>query len=309
MLNPSNQLDSYILIIGNNYLHKYITPTVDALSSAFPDKKILVIGEKNHIKNNVIFYKSGLIDEKFINKAYCNAQFVICPSHYEGFGFPLIKSLAYHKPVMVKESELWQEMKIRLKNENIFFYQTTQDLINQLKSNGFPISTKIASSNENDGWERSANEMADFFSKLCEDKNNLVQNISLRIEHLQLLQKREDNNNFLKLRSVTQIRYSLKIKSFFAQVFWKIKTQNAMRICKKSPLFDRAWYMNEYPDVVISGQDPILHYIKYGAKEGRDPGPIFSTSNYFIAHPEIIKTGINPLVHHAYVIKGRKPRH
>lgn len=51
-------------------------------------------------------------------------------------------------------------------------------------------------------------------------------------------------------------------------------------------VFDEAWYLERYPDVAISGVDPVQHYLRHGCDEGRDPSPAFSTSNYYRAHPE-----------------------
>jgi hypothetical protein len=45
------------------------------------------------------------------------------------------------------------------------------------------------------------------------------------------------------------------------------------------------------------GIDPIVHYLLYGAYEGRDPSKDFSTSTYFQDNPEILIEGINPLIH------------
>ena len=38
-------------------------------------------------------------------------------------------------------------------------------------------------------------------------------------------------------------------------------------------LFDADWYLAQYEDVARSGLDPLAHYLKHGAAEGRDPGP------------------------------------
>lgn len=38
-----------------------------------------------------------------------------------------------------------------------------------------------------------------------------------------------------------------------------------------SPNFDSIWYLDTYPDVKKAGMNPLVHYIKYGKKEGRQP--------------------------------------
>lgn len=72
----------------------------------------------------------------------------------------------------------------------------------------------------------------------------------------------------------------------------------ALRLIAVSPLFDAKWYLTTYPDVAAAGIDPALHYIRHGAKEGRDPGPFFSTQRYLAANPDVKDAGVNPLFHY-----------
>jgi hypothetical protein len=65
-----------------------------------------------------------------------------------------------------------------------------------------------------------------------------------------------------------------------------------------SDLFDHNWYLRKNADVASTGMDPIKHYIKYGAEEGRDPGPLFSTQGYLAANPDVDIAGVNPLFHY-----------
>ena len=64
-----------------------------------------------------------------------------------------------------------------------------------------------------------------------------------------------------------------------------------------SPLFDREWYLAKNQDVLKAGFDPVLHYLLFGAKEGRLPGPNFDTANYLKANADVQDAGVNPLVH------------
>ena len=47
-----------------------------------------------------------------------------------------------------------------------------------------------------------------------------------------------------------------------------------------SGIFDATWYMETYTDVAETSIDPLIHFVKYGFNEGRDPGPNFSLSGY-----------------------------
>ncbi|MBA1445492.1 MAG: hypothetical protein M3H12_16345 [Chromatiales bacterium] len=80
------------------------------------------------------------------------------------------------------------------------------------------------------------------------------------------------------------------------------KTQKSekllVKLLKDSGLFDEAWYLAEYPDVTEAGIDPVQHYLRYGASEGRNPSSKFDTVFYLTTNPDIAQAGINPLVHY-----------
>ncbi|MCL3837901.1 hypothetical protein [Aeromicrobium duanguangcaii] len=70
------------------------------------------------------------------------------------------------------------------------------------------------------------------------------------------------------------------------------------RELRASALFDGAWYLRAYPDVVATGLSPALHYLRLGATEGKDPGPEFSTKRYLAKHPLVARRQANPLLNH-----------
>jgi hypothetical protein len=67
---------------------------------------------------------------------------------------------------------------------------------------------------------------------------------------------------------------------------------------KNSGLFDPEFYLQSNPGVRASGINPIIHYIKRGWKENKDPGPGFSTSWYLKTYQDVKEGGINPLYHY-----------
>jgi hypothetical protein len=52
------------------------------------------------------------------------------------------------------------------------------------------------------------------------------------------------------------------------------RLRDADRIAR-SGLFDADHYQRRYPDVTASGTDPLVHYVLWGAHEGRSPHPLF----------------------------------
>jgi hypothetical protein len=68
--------------------------------------------------------------------------------------------------------------------------------------------------------------------------------------------------------------------------------------------FDAEFYLHRYPDVRASGMDPLVHYIRFGWHEGRDPSSGFSTCYYLDANPDVRAQGFNPFYH--YLTRGRQ---
>ena len=70
----------------------------------------------------------------------------------------------------------------------------------------------------------------------------------------------------------------------------------AVRLIRDSGLFDTRWYLETYPDVAARRMDPILHYVRHGAREGRDPNSLFSSNWYLTTYAEVAASGVNPLL-------------
>ena len=80
-------------------------------------------------------------------------------------------------------------------------------------------------------------------------------------------------------------------------------------LLRSSDLMDSAWYRSYYYDLRDLHEEPALHYLKRGAREGRDPGPDFNTSFYLSLYPDVASAGVNALVHYlkAGQSEGRRP--
>jgi O-antigen biosynthesis protein len=70
-----------------------------------------------------------------------------------------------------------------------------------------------------------------------------------------------------------------------------------------SEFFNTGAYLEQNPDVLASGINPLLHYLEHGAKEGRSPGTLFDAAWYKSEYPDVAKSGMNPLAH--YLLHGR----
>jgi hypothetical protein len=80
--------------------------------------------------------------------------------------------------------------------------------------------------------------------------------------------------------------------------------------CRPNPFFDTRWYLQRYEDVRRAGINPLVHYLENGYREGRNPGPEFETDFYLLTYPDVRTSGMNPLVHYLRHGKdgGRLPR-
>ena len=76
------------------------------------------------------------------------------------------------------------------------------------------------------------------------------------------------------------------------------------RIISKSGLFDSAYYLTSNSDLLAGDIDPVLHYVIFGANEGRNPSRTFSTRWYMESHPDLTAWKRNPLVH--FILHGAK---
>jgi hypothetical protein len=113
-------------------------------------------------------------------------------------------------------------------------------------------------------------------------------------------------------------RLQHELSAVKSTVFWRaaapirwirgrVTLSEQYKMINRSGLFDSAWYLDTYPDVKLTNMDPIVHYLRYGADEGRNPGLAFDTTSYLHKNPDIRATGINPLVHYLrYGIKEER---
>jgi len=75
-------------------------------------------------------------------------------------------------------------------------------------------------------------------------------------------------------------------------------------IIKKSGLFDKDYYLNNNEHHSKIKINPIIHYLKTGALQGKDPSKDFSTAFYLQQNRDVCNSGINPLVH--YILYGKE---
>jgi O-antigen biosynthesis protein len=74
--------------------------------------------------------------------------------------------------------------------------------------------------------------------------------------------------------------------------------EKEIEILRRSPLLDPVWYRQTYADLRRAPIDVARHYLEHGAREGRNPSAHFDTTSYLEQHPDLVASGMNPLVHY-----------
>ena len=132
--------------VCNHFWHKEVAATVNALAAADPDRTVVVLaGPKDappppdhgryapsglKPRPNVIKLNAGALSHAEIGAVYRDAAVVVFPSHYEGFGIPLLNALAAKKPVAIRPLRVFEEMVRRIgEDPNIHVFQTTAELV------------------------------------------------------------------------------------------------------------------------------------------------------------------------------------
>ncbi len=105
--------EGFIFVVGNDYDHKDVVPTVELLAAAFPYEAFVALGPPLTIRPRVRMLQSGKLSEAEIHRLYANARMVIFPSFYEGFGFPVLTTLAYGGTLVARGSALLEEIAAR----------------------------------------------------------------------------------------------------------------------------------------------------------------------------------------------------
>ena len=75
-------------------------------------------------------------------------------------------------------------------------------------------------------------------------------------------------------------------------------------LIRSSGFFDEGAYLENNPDVAQANLEPLLHYLLYGGREGRDLVPYFYSKWYLDTYEDAKNSGMNPLVH--YLKYGQK---
>lgn len=146
------------------------------------------------------------------------------------------------------------------------------------------------------------------FSEFTEQEENYIPYPGLSVEKAIEISHRLQNIKICRVKEkvdylndlVTSVQ-NFRVIRIFRKIFHQLKrSQNSLLIhrIEKSGLFDQEYYLNTYPEVKITGMDPLTHYMEYGWREEFNPSRKFNTSIYLRRFPELRSSGYCPLVHY-----------
>jgi glycosyltransferase involved in cell wall biosynthesis len=119
----------YFFVVGNRFAHKdvhYIAEKISRLGN----KKVIALADKTEQSGNISYIRSGSISSRKMEELYVNASVVIFPSHYEGFGFPIMHALANRRPVICRDLPVYHEIiEKTAEGINVYPCRSRSDLI------------------------------------------------------------------------------------------------------------------------------------------------------------------------------------
>jgi glycosyltransferase involved in cell wall biosynthesis len=110
---PASEENAFFFVVGNDYDHKDIGPSVELLTTAFPYQPIAALGGAVSTTPRVSVFQSGKLSDVEIHRLYSGAGLIVFPSFYEGFGLPILTALAYGRTVLARRSALLDEIAAR----------------------------------------------------------------------------------------------------------------------------------------------------------------------------------------------------
>jgi len=119
-----------ILIVGNHYPHKHVRETLAELRRRAPDRHVSLLGVEVEGSDNLASHNAGLLPQALVDSLYAEADVVLFPSHYEGFGLPIMRALARGKRVVARDLPPAREIQDHTAlGDNIHLAATTEELV------------------------------------------------------------------------------------------------------------------------------------------------------------------------------------
>ncbi len=172
-------IEPYILVVGNSLEHKFVGPTVSTLAEAFPYERIKALGLSSSDNEQVEPIVSGGLSDAAIDELYRGAKLVVFPSFYEGFGFPVLRGLAWGKSVIVRDLSLYQEISSRYRgpgricvfSDPVELFEIVGRILHEQPVASLPTGGSLRDGEEPPNWATVARATLSFMWSLCREPN------------------------------------------------------------------------------------------------------------------------------------------
>jgi glycosyltransferase involved in cell wall biosynthesis len=175
----------YLLIVGNDFEHKALQHTIDLIRARFPALKLAVFGSSSATQSGVIQFPSGKLSATEVASIFANARAIVYPSHYEGFGLPIMHALANEKRIFARDLPVYHEIKSKVAApENIQLFKHDAALLENLAAADFAW-RQPRQPHANETWETAARHLAELLDRKLEATD--ARTIERRLAALDLL--------------------------------------------------------------------------------------------------------------------------
>lgn len=173
ILDITPKSEKFGICVGNVKPHKNIFPLINYLSNKKIDKKLYIIGDIDgfssgyskdlfdNLPENIIF--TGKISDEELHHYFLNADFMIFPSLYEGFGLPLLEAMQYGMRIIASSIPVFHE----IADDNVLYFDPiTFDKLDELLNsayigNDYHVNYKEVL--DKYSWDTSANRLIEVF--------------------------------------------------------------------------------------------------------------------------------------------------
>lgn len=171
--------EQYGICVGNVKPHKNIFPLIKYLKNKGVSNKLYIIGDIDgfstkysteafdDLPKNIVF--TGKVSDQELHRYMVNAEFMIFPSLYEGFGLPMLEAMQYNLRIFAADIPVFHE----ISGEAVDYFDpnTFENLDSHLKSLNENINHGLEYNSilNKYTWGRSAEELVGVF---CEKDTN-----------------------------------------------------------------------------------------------------------------------------------------
>lgn len=118
-----------VLVVGNSFPHKQVKLAIREL--AFSGFEVIALGSRNLRSGGVKEFRSGKLSDQTISNLYKQADVVVIPSAYEGYGLPIPQAISSGKPTLIFDTETSREVVSGLSaTKSVTFFQKFSKLEN-----------------------------------------------------------------------------------------------------------------------------------------------------------------------------------